>query len=147
MTLFLPVVFTHSVNTVYLTLTSRSYKLRWNAENIFSSCNYHDFFTNSAVTDKPKNVHIRNWTKQNASCCKLWQRHSGKKTLRSNLNLWWVCVCQSKRVSGTDNSLTSSRMLFRDPSSTFDTCCTLLFPDAFSKEELIPTCSRVLKLL
>ena len=54
--------------------------------------------------------------------------------------LWWVCVCQSKCVSGTDNSLTSSGMSCRVSSFTFDTC-SMLFPDAFSKEALIPTCS------
>ena len=55
--------------------------------------------------------------------------------------LWWVCVCRSKGVSWTDNSLTSSGMLFRVSSFTFDACSILLFPDAFSKEALIPTCS------
>ena len=54
--------------------------------------------------------------------------------------LWWVSACRSKRVSGTDNSPTSSGMLFRVSSFTFDTCSTLLFPDAFSKESLIPAC-------
>ena len=52
-----------------------------------------------------------------------------------------MCVCRLKRVSGTDNSLTLSGMVFRVPSFTFDTCSALLFPDAFSKETLFPACS------
>ena len=38
----------------------------------------------------------------------------------------------SKHVSGTDDSLTSSRLLFRASSFTFDTYNALLFSDAFS---------------
>ena len=55
--------------------------------------------------------------------------------------LWWVCVFRSKRVTEIDNSLSSSGTLCRVSSFTFDTCSILLFPDAFSKEALIPTCS------
>ena len=50
-------------------------------------------------------------------------------------------VCRSKCVSGTDNSLTSSGMLFRVSSFTFHTCSILLIPDVFSKAALIPTYS------
>ena len=57
----------------------------------------------------------------------------------SCMELWWVCVCRSKRVSGTDNSLTWSGILFRVSSFLFNTCCMLLFSDAFSNEALIPT--------
>ena len=53
--------------------------------------------------------------------------------------LWWVCACWSKCVSGTDNSPISSGTFFRVASFPFDTCNALLFPDAFSKEALIPT--------
>ena len=64
------------------------------------------------------------------------------RTFSKNIRLvWWVCVCRSKCVSGTDNPLTSSGTLCRVSSFTFDTCRILLFPDAFSKEALIPTCS------
>ena len=52
-----------------------------------------------------------------------------------------MCVCRSKRVFGTDNSFTSSGMLCRVSSFKFDTFSTLLFPDAFSEEALIPTYS------
>ena len=52
-----------------------------------------------------------------------------------------MCLCRSKRVSRTDNSLTSSGMLIRVPSFPFDTCDTFLIPDAFSKETIIPTFS------
>ena len=55
--------------------------------------------------------------------------------------LWWVCVCRSKRVSGTKNSLSSSEMLCRVSSYTFHTCSILSFPDAFSKGPLNTTCS------
>ena len=51
------------------------------------------------------------------------------------------CVCRSKCVSGSDNSLTSSGMLCRVSSYLLDTCSILLFRDAFSKEVLILTCS------
>ena len=53
-----------------------------------------------------------------------------------------MCVCRPKPVSGTDNSLTSAAMLFRVSSFAFDICITFLFPDAFSKGAVIPTCSR-----
>ena len=52
--------------------------------------------------------------------------------------LWWVCVCRSTRVSGTDNSLTSSGLLFQVWSFTFETCSILLLTDAFLKEAKIP---------
>ena len=55
--------------------------------------------------------------------------------------LWWVCGYRLKHVSGTDNSFTSSGMSCRVSSFTFDTPSVLLFPDACSKEALIPTCS------
>ena len=55
--------------------------------------------------------------------------------------MWWVCVRRSKRDSGTDNSLTSSAMLFRVSSFTFGTLSTVLFSDALSKETIIPTSS------
>ena len=55
--------------------------------------------------------------------------------------MWWVCGCRSKWVSGTDNSLTSSVRLCRVSSFTFDITWVSLFPDAFSKEALIPACS------
>ena len=51
-----------------------------------------------------------------------------------------VCL-PVKRVSGSDNSLTSSELLFRVSSLTFDTYITLLLTDAFSKEALISTCT------
>ena len=51
-----------------------------------------------------------------------------------------VCL-PVKRVSGTENSLTSSGMLFQVSSFILDICNTLLFPDAFSKEAVFPTCS------
>ena len=57
------------------------------------------------------------------------------------LKLWWVCVCRSKRVSGTDNSLTSSGIIPRVSSFTLLVHSTR-FPDAFSKGVLIPTCSQ-----
>ena len=57
------------------------------------------------------------------------------------VNMWWVCVCRSKYVPGIDNSLTSSGMLCRVSSFTFDVCRLLLFPDGFSKGALIPPCS------
>ena len=57
------------------------------------------------------------------------------------VTIWWVCACRSKCVSGTDNSLTSSGMLCRVSSFTFDTPSVLLFSDAFSKEVLISRCS------
>ena len=60
--------------------------------------------------------------------------------------LWWVCGCRLKRVSGTDNSLTSSEMSCRVSSFTFDKPSVLSFPDAFSKEALIPTCSLLSEL-
>ena len=45
------------------------------------------------------------------------------------------CLSWHHRVSGTDNSLTSSGILFRVSSFTFHTSSnTLLFPDAFSKK-------------
>ena len=56
-------------------------------------------------------------------------------------HLWWVCACRLKCASGADNSLTSFGVLCRVSSFTFDTCSILLFPDAFSKKALIPTCS------
>ena len=52
-----------------------------------------------------------------------------------------MCVCRSKCAPETDNLLTSSGMLFRVSSFPFDICCTLLFPDAFSKKAILPTCS------
>ena len=52
-----------------------------------------------------------------------------------------MCDCRSKRVSVTDNSLTSSGILFRVSSFTFDTFNTLLFSDAFLKGAVIPICS------
>ena len=55
------------------------------------------------------------------------------------LFLWWVCGCRSKRVSGTDNPLTSSGLFCRVSSFIFDTRSISLFSDAFSKEALIPT--------
>ena len=67
--------------------------------------------------------------------------HVMSGVLLGPVTMWWVCVCRSERVSGTDNSLTSSGMLVEVSSFTFDTCSTLLFPDAFPKEALIPTCS------
>ena len=50
-----------------------------------------------------------------------------------------MCACRSKCVSWADNSLTSSGILCRVSSFTLDTRSKLLFPDAFSKETLIPT--------
>ena len=50
------------------------------------------------------------------------------------VTMWWVCGCRSGCVSGTDNSLTSSGILCRVSSITFDTCRILMFPDAFSKK-------------
>ena len=49
--------------------------------------------------------------------------------------------CDECVFSETDNSLASSPMLSRVSSFTFITCSTLLFPDAFSKEVFISTCS------
>ena len=57
------------------------------------------------------------------------------------VTMWSVFDYQSKRVSGTDNSLTTSAILFRVSSFTFDICNTILFSDAFSKEAVIPICS------
>ena len=55
--------------------------------------------------------------------------------------LWWVCRCRSKCVSGTDNSLTSSWILFRVSSFLFDTSCVLFLSDTFSREVVTPICS------
>ena len=52
-----------------------------------------------------------------------------------------MCFCRPKRFSGSDSSLTLSGMLFGVSSFTFDICKILLFPDAFSKRAVIPTCS------
>ena len=97
-----------------------------------------------AVIDAKLNGHFR-LKKVSASWQKNLQVYNEKlwgniKCLTQWL-VWWVCVCRSKRVSGTDNSLTSSEKLFRVSSFTFDTCSTLLFQDAFSKEALTPACS------
>ena len=52
-----------------------------------------------------------------------------------------MCVWRPKCVSGADNSLTLSRMLFRVSSFTFVARNAQLLPDAFSRGALIPTCS------
>ena len=84
----------------------------------------------------------RNWTwKVQFFLLPQVEKRVGPLKLWGSSWLWWVCVCRWKCVPEADNSLTSSGMLFRVSSFPFDTCCTLLFPDAFSKEALIPTCS------
>ena len=60
---------------------------------------------------------------------------------REKFMLWWVCGCRSSWDSGTDNALTSSGMLCRVSSFTFDICRKMLFSDAISKEAFIRTCS------
>ena len=52
-----------------------------------------------------------------------------------------MCDCQSKRVSGTNNSRTSSEVLFRVSSFLFDICNTLFFSEAFLKRAVITICS------
>ena len=54
--------------------------------------------------------------------------------------LWWSCGCWSKRICGTDSSLTSSWTLFRVSSLRFDICNAILFSDAFPKEAVTPLC-------
>ena len=54
------------------------------------------------------------------------------------VSLW---LNESKCVSGTDNSLTSSGILFRVSSFIFNTCNVLFLSDTFSKGEVIPMCS------
>ena len=49
-----------------------------------------------------------------------------------------MCGCRSKCVSGTDNLLTSSGILFRVSSFVFNSCNVLLLSDTFSKREIIP---------
>ena len=71
----------------------------------------------------------------------LWCVSSDAGAYPTPVTMWWVCVCRSKRGSGTYNSLTSSEMLFRVSSFPFETCCILLFPDAFPEEASIPKCS------
>ena len=52
-----------------------------------------------------------------------------------------MSVCLPVEMCSRDRQLTSSGMLFRVSSFTLLAYSTLLFPDEFSKEALIPTCS------
>ena len=54
-------------------------------------------------------------------------------------SVWWVCDCRSKGAPGTNNSLTSSGMLFRVSSFVLNTCNVLFVSE--TKEAVIPMCS------
>ena len=53
-------------------------------------------------------------------------------------SLWWVCGCGSKCVSLTDNSLTSSGILFRVSPFVFNACSVSFISDTFSKGAVMP---------
>ena len=60
---------------------------------------------------------------------------------RDSWYLWWVCGCRSKCVAGTDNSLTSSGIMFRVSSFTLNTCSVFFISDTFPQGTVIPMCS------